>query len=75
MHLAAIRGHSEVVDILIRKHHADYMIRDKGGLTALDQAMKKANPKAEWVIRKNTASSYFDLIKKIIQGGRYKAKL
>ncbi len=74
LHLASIRGHAEVVDILIRKHDADYMIRDKGGLTALDQAIKKVNPKVEWMIRKNTASSYFDMMKKIIQAGRYKAK-
>jgi hypothetical protein len=72
--LAAIRGNTNVVDILIRKYKADFLIRDKGGLTALEQAMKKNNTRTEWIIRRRTSNGYIDTLQKIITAGRYNAK-
>ncbi len=74
MHLAAIRGNTNVVDILVRKYRADYLMRDKGGLTALDQTIKKNNTKTEWVLRRRTSSGYLDAIRKTIAASRVNAK-
>jgi hypothetical protein len=50
------------------------MIRDKGGLTSLDQAIKKNNTKTEWVLRRRTSSGYLDAIRKTISASRVNAK-
>eukprot|EP01036_Dinobryon_divergens_P024633 gene24633-33102_t len=61
LHLATLRGHHDVVQYLIADHGADYSKRDKNGLNPLELSMKKNQLKAEWVIRRLSARSFFHL--------------
>jgi len=73
LQLGCSRGNSDIVDILLRKYHADYVIRDKSNRTALDIAIEKQNVKCEWFLRKHTTSSSFTLLRDILTK-RFKEK-
>lgn len=66
MHLAAIKGHAEIVRSLIEQYKADYTIQDKGGLTPLDHSISKGNFMTEWIIRALTAKSYIARVRSIL---------
>ena len=54
LHLAALRGNTDVVEYLILNCGADTTKRDRNGLNALDLTLKKNQLKTEWAIRKLT---------------------
>ena len=62
LHLAALRGNVEVVEYLVANCQASTTIRDKNGCTPLMLAMKKEQLKTEWVLRRLTSTSTWDLI-------------
>lgn len=57
LHLAAIKGNTLVVELLLRKYGADYAIKDNSNNTALDCAMNKKHFKTEWEIRRFLVNS------------------
>ena len=56
LHLAALRGNTEVVQYLISDCGADTTKRDRNGLNPLELSVKKSQLKTEWSIRRLTHS-------------------
>ena len=70
MHLGALRGYPNIVEILIRKYQADYSLRDKSGKTPLDLAIEKRHYHIEWLLKKLTTKSTYELYKKVLTDDR-----
>jgi ankyrin repeat protein len=62
LHLAALRGNSEVVDYLVSNCGADASKKDRNGLNPLELSVKKSQLKAEWTLRKIAAKGFLKLI-------------
>ena len=67
LHLAALRCHEEVIEYLVVDCGADMSKQDKNGMTALDLSVKKSplevrQLKCEWVLRRLSANSFFDVV-------------
>lgn len=56
LHLAALRGNSDVVEYLIVDCGADTTKKDSNGLNPLELSLKKKQMKTEWTIRRLTHS-------------------
>jgi ankyrin repeat protein len=62
LHLAALRGNHEAVELLVSDFGASTSLRDKNGCTPLMLAVKKEQLKTEWVLRRLTSANTWDLV-------------
>ena len=66
LHLACLRGHTDVVKYLMHQCHADVLKKDKNGQLPLEIAAKKQHWRTEWSVRRYMyAGNYTGLIRSL----------
>jgi hypothetical protein len=62
LHLATIKNNLSVVEYLVKECKMSCSLKDNSGLSAVNLAVSKGNADAEWVIRKSTSWSIFQVM-------------